>query len=92
MSHGMIFGGGSDSTLKRMAEETGGRDFHVDRKISLQDAFDELQDEMRSQYAIGYEPTNAAKDGTFRKVEIRTNNKDWKMQARRGYYASKSDK
>jgi len=91
MSHGMIFGGGSDSTLKRMAEETGGHDFHVDRKMSLQDAFDELNAEMRSQYAIGYEPTNAAKDGTFRKVEIRTNNKDWKMQARRGYYASKSD-
>ncbi|HTR35692.1 MAG TPA: VWA domain-containing protein [Bryobacteraceae bacterium] len=91
MSHGMLFGGGSDSTLKRMAEETGGHDFHVDRKMSLQDAFDELNAEMRSQYAIGYEPTNAAKDGTFRKIEIRTGNKDWKVQARRGYYASKSD-
>jgi len=88
LSHGMIFAGGSDSTLKRMAEETGGHDFHVDRKMSLQDAFDELNAEMRSQYAIGYEPTNASKDGTFRRIEIRTDNKDWKVQARKGYYAS----
>ncbi|HUA18598.1 MAG TPA: VWA domain-containing protein [Bryobacteraceae bacterium] len=88
LSHGMIFAGGSDSTLKRMAEETGGHDFHVDRKMSLQDAFDELNAEMRSQYAIGYEPTNASKDGTFRRIEIRTDSKDWKVQARKGYYAS----
>jgi hypothetical protein len=44
---------------------------------------------MRSQYAIGYVPTNPNKDGTFRRIEIKTNNKDWKIQARKGYYASK---
>jgi len=91
MSHGMLFAGGSDSTLKRMSEDTGGHVFHVDRKMSLQDAFDELQQEMRSQYAIGYEPSNAVKDGTFRKIEIRTGNKDWKIQARKGYYATKPE-
>jgi VWFA-related protein len=88
----MIFAGGSDTTLRRMSEETGGHDFHVDRKMTLQDAFNELQDEMRSQYAIGYSPTNAAKDGTFRKIEIRTGNKDWKVQARKGYYAIQPEK
>lgn len=87
--HGMVFGGVSDSELRRMAEETGGHNFHVDRKLTLQDAFSELQNEMRSQYAIGYTSTNAARDGTFRKIEIKTNNKDWKVQARKGYYASK---
>jgi VWFA-related protein len=87
--HGMVFGGVSDSELRRMAEETGGHNFHVDRKMTLQDAFSELQNEMRSQYAIGYTSTNAARDNTFRKIEIRTNNKDWKVQARKGYYASK---
>jgi hypothetical protein len=46
---------------------------------------------MRSQYAIGYTPANPAKDGTFRKLEIRTTNKDWKVQARKGYYAIKND-
>jgi VWFA-related protein len=87
--HGLVFGGVSDSELRRMAEETGGHVFHVDRKMTLQDAFTELQNEMRSQYAIGYVPTNPNKDGTFRRIEIKTNNKDWKIQARKGYYASK---
>jgi hypothetical protein len=46
---------------------------------------------MRSQYAIGYTPTDGTKDGSFRKIEIRTGNKDWKVQARKGYYAIKSE-
>jgi VWFA-related protein len=65
--------------------------FHVDRKTTLQQAFEQLQDEMRSQYAIGYTPANPAKDGTFRKLEIKTTNRDWKVQARKGYYAVKSE-
>jgi VWFA-related protein len=91
MSRGMVFSGGSDAALRQMSEDTGGHVFHVDRKMTLQNAFDELQAEMRSQYAIGYTPTNPTKDGTFRKLEIRTTNKDWKVQARKGYYAVKSD-
>jgi hypothetical protein len=45
--------------------------------------------EMRSQYAIGYTPTNPTKDGTFRRIDIKVTNKDWKVQARKGYYAMK---
>jgi VWFA-related protein len=82
----------SDAALRKMAEETGGRLFNVDKKHSLQDAFDEIQSEMRSQYAIGYTPTNPAKDGTFRKIEIRTANKDLKVQARKGYFAIKPER
>ncbi|HTC32997.1 MAG TPA: VWA domain-containing protein [Bryobacteraceae bacterium] len=91
MSHGMVFAGGSDAALRQMSEDTGGHVFHVDRRMTLQQAFDELQDEMRSQYAIGYTPANPAKDGTFRKIEIKTGNKDWKVQARKGYYAIKGE-
>jgi VWFA-related protein len=91
MSRGMVFSGGSDAALRQMSEDTGGHVFHVYRNMTLQNAFDELQAEMRSQYAIGYTPTNPTKDGTFRKLEIRTTNKDWKVQARKGYYAVKSD-
>jgi VWFA-related protein len=91
MSRGMVFAGGSDSALRQMSEDTGGHVFHVDRKTTLQQAFDELQEEMRSQYAIGYTPTNPAKDGSFRKIEVKTTNKDWKVQARKGYYAIKSE-
>jgi len=85
--HGMVFGGVSDSALRQLSEDTGGHVFHIDRKMTLQNAFDELNAEMRSQYAIGYTPSNPAKDGTFRRLEIRTTNKDWKVQARKGYYA-----
>jgi VWFA-related protein len=91
MSRGMVFGGSSDSALRQMSEDTGGHVFHIDNKLTLQDAFTQLQDEMRSQYAIGYTPTNPAKDGTFRKLEVKTSNKDWKVQARKGYYAIKTD-
>ena len=62
--------------------------FKVDRKHSLSDAFQQIQQEMRSQYSIGYEPTNTAKDGTFRRIDIKTHDKDMKVQARKGYYAT----
>jgi VWFA-related protein len=91
MSRGMVFAGATDSSLRQMSEDTGGHVFHIDNRLTLQDAFTQLQDEMRSQYAIGYTPTNGEKDGTFRKIEIRTANKDYKVQARKGYYAIKTE-
>jgi len=90
--NGFGFGiGTSDSALRRLSEETGGHVFHIDRKTTLQDAFTQLQEEMRSQYALGYTPTNSTKDGSFRRIDIRTSNKDWKVQARKGYYAIKPE-
>lgn len=83
------WGGYSDSDLKKMSEETGGRVFRVDRKNDLEDIFRQISEEVRSQYAIGYNPANQAKDGAFRKIEIRTANKDLKVLARKGYYSGK---
>ena len=89
---GISFGSSmGEGALRRLSEETGGRIFHIDRKNTLEDAFKQLQDEMRSQYAIGYTPTNPNKDGTFRKIDIRASNHEWKVQARRGYYAIKHE-
>ena len=82
-----MFGGGGDGALKRLSEETGGRMMKVDRKHSLDDIFKEIQDDMRSQYAIGYAPTNGNRDGSFRKIEIHTRDKDMRVHARKGYYA-----
>jgi VWFA-related protein len=53
----------------------------------LKAAFDQIANELRSQYNIGFVSTNTARDGTFRKVEIRARDKDYKIQARSGYYA-----
>ncbi len=88
---GIVFGGGNAGALRQMSDDTGGHVFQIDRKMTLQNAFDELNSEMRSQYSLAYIPTNPAKDGTFRKIEIRTGNKDWKVQARKGYYAIKPE-
>jgi VWFA-related protein len=84
---GFGFGGSGEGELKRMSDETGGRVLKVDRRNTLDDIFKEIQDEMRSQYAIAYTPTNPKKDGSYRKLEFKTSNKDYKVQARKGYYA-----
>jgi len=84
---GFAFGGGGEGDLKKLSDETGGRVLKVDRKNTLDDLFKEIQDEMRSQYAIAYTPTNPKKDGTYRKLEFKMANKDQKVQARKGYYA-----
>ena len=84
-------GGGGESELRRMSDETGGHVFKVDRKHPLEEIFQELQDEMRSQYAIGYTPTNEVKDGSYRRLDVRTSNKEFKVQARKGYYAVKPE-
>ena len=85
-------GGGGRGELQRMSSDTGGKVFDVDRRHTLDDAFREIQDDMRSQYAIGYTPTNARKDGTFRKIDLRVSNKEYKVQTRKGYYAIESEK
>jgi VWFA-related protein len=88
---GFGIGSGGDGALHQLSDPTGGRVIRVGRGKSLEAAFKELSDEMRSQYAIGYTPLNAAKDGSFRKLEIRMANKDLKAQARKGYFAIKPD-
>jgi VWFA-related protein len=81
------FGGGGEGELRRLSSETGGQVFHVDRSHSLDDIFRELQEEMRSQYAITYQPPSPKRDGTYHKIDIKLANKDYKPQARKGYYA-----
>ena len=83
------FGAPSDGELRRMSEETGGREFRVGRNNPLESIFKQIQDEMRSQYAIGYVPANPVKDGAYRRVEVRARPKGLKVQARKGYYAVK---
>ncbi|MGI8990284.1 MAG: VWA domain-containing protein [Bryobacteraceae bacterium] len=84
---GFSFGGGGEGYLKKMSEETGGHVFKVDRKHSLDNIFEELQQEMRSQYSIGFTPTNDRKDGSYRKLDLHAQDRNLKVQARKGYYA-----
>ncbi len=87
---GMGYSG--DSEMKKLSRETGGRVIEVGNKFDkLRDAFDQIARELRSQYNLGYTPTNSKQDGTFRKVEIRPAKGDYKIQARAGYYAKALD-
>ena len=82
------FGGYSgDSEMKKMTAETGGRVIEVGNKPEkLKAAFDQISLELRSQYYIGYVPTNPVKDGGFRRVLIQSKD-GYKVQTRSGYYA-----
>jgi VWFA-related protein len=88
---GFGMGPNGEPYLRQMSDATGGHVYRVDRKHSLDDVFRELQEEMRSQYAIGYTPLNDTKDGSYRRLDIKVANKDMKVQARKGYYATKPD-
>ncbi len=87
MYGGFPMAGGGESVLKQMSEETGGREFAVGGKNSLESIFGQIEEEMRTQYLIGYTPTNTNKDGGFRKIDLKTHEKDQKVQVRKGYYA-----
>ncbi|MGE0404801.1 MAG: VWA domain-containing protein [Candidatus Korobacteraceae bacterium] len=77
-----------DRDMKRLAEQCGGRLIEVGNKQDkLREAFSQIAAELRSQYSIGYTPTNTARDGKFRQVEIRTKSRDYRVQARTGYFA-----
>ena len=84
---GYSMGYTGEGDMRQMAEQTGGRVISVGNKYEkLKQAFDEISNELRSQYNIGYVPTNSQRDGSFRKVEIKAK-QDYKIQSRRGYYA-----
>ncbi len=73
----------------KLTEETGGRTISVNSEKHLAEAFDQISEELRSQYTLGYYPTNAAHDGKFRKIKVDMSNHDLKVLARKGYYAPK---
>jgi len=81
--------GGNASVGDKLAKETGGRMISVRSEKKLLEAFDEISEELRSQYTLGYYPSNTARDGKFRKIKVEPANHDLKVLARRGYYAPK---
>jgi VWFA-related protein len=87
-------GGSEDMTgpndLQKLSEQTGGRVFKVTKDHTLEDAFTELQAELRSQYSLAYKSSNPDRNGEFREVEIRCKTSGYAVQSRRGYYASRT--
>ena len=81
--------GNNAGVAKKMADETGGRMIPVNSEKHLNEAFDQISQELRSQYTLGYYPSNSAGDGKFRKLKVETTDHELKVLTRKGYYAPK---
>jgi VWFA-related protein len=81
--------GKGDKVLERIAEATGGRAFFPFQMRDVSDAFLSIQEELRSQYALAYKPTNFIADGRYRTIEILAQDRGLKVRTRKGYYAPK---
>ena len=80
--------GSGDKVLERIADATGGRAFFPFQIRDVANAFAEIQNELRSQYALSYKPANFKADGHYRTIEIVANDrKNFRVRARRGYFA-----
>ena len=84
--YGMGFNSGA-SVARRMTEDTGGRVIEVHSEGHLEQAFEEISQELRQQYVLGYYPTNDKRDGSFRKIKVETTKSEFKVLTRKGYYA-----
>ena len=77
-----------DKILERIANASGGRPFFPFQITDVANAFAEIQDELRSQYALSYKPADLKADGRYHSIEILAqNHKNLRVRSRRGYYA-----
>lgn len=77
----------ADSYLAAIADQTGGKVYRADTVAFLPQAFAAIADELRTQYLLGYYPTNPTHDGKYRKIQVKTSRKDIAVRARPGYRA-----
>jgi VWFA-related protein len=83
------FGSGDVGTLRKFSTETGGATFVLNNQNTFAKIFDQIAQELRSQYSLGYNSTNTARDGKFRQIKIVPRDSSYTVRARRGYYAAK---
>jgi len=75
----------ADSYLKDLADRTGGQLYRADTVATLPQAFAAIAAELRTQYLLGYYPTNKNKDSAYRKIQVKTTRTDVAVRARPGY-------
>jgi Ca-activated chloride channel homolog len=86
------FEGIKKSSLRKIAERTGGRAYFPRNNAELQGSFSQIEQELRSQYLVAYSPSNKNHDGSYRKVEIELVNPELRKEKlqlnyRQGYFA-----
>ena len=87
------WGGINQGTLKKIASETGGRAYFPRNEEDLDKAFAQIDEDLRSQYVLAYQPTNENGDGSFRVIQLKVKNrKELTVRHRRGYFAPTAKK
>ena len=84
----------NEGALRKIAERTGGRAYFPRHERDLNDAFAQIQRDLREQYLVAYSPSNKTRDGSYRKIEIQVLNpalrQTLKLNYRAGYFAKTS--
>ena len=85
-----------EGALRKIAEQTGGRAYFPKHERDLNDAFVQIQRDLREQYLVAYSPSNKARDGSYRKIEIQLINpalkqQNLKLNYRTGYFSKSAN-
>jgi Ca-activated chloride channel family protein len=95
---GDSYQGGVDAgSLKKITEETGGRAYFPKSETELRSAFVQIQRDLREQYLVAYSPSNKARDGSYRRIQIEVVDPELRKQRlklnyRPGYFAKTADR
>ena len=80
--------GDGKKVLQRISKETGGAFFEVSKKMPIDKIYDQIQEELRSQYSMGYTSDKPDAGAGFRKIKLTAKGKGLVVQTRDGYYAT----
>jgi Ca-activated chloride channel family protein len=78
----------AEFVMRQLAQETGGRSFFPQAATELQKIYDQISDELSSQYTLAYSSKNPRRDGAWRRVVVRVNRPDATARTKLGYYAA----
>ena len=79
--------GKGDQVLTQMAEDTGGEVFFPPSVEEMSGSFKNIEEELRSQYALTYVPAAFKADGAFRPIYLYCHDRRYTVRARKGYFA-----
>lgn len=74
------------ASVRKLARETGGSTIRVKTADEIGQAFDQIARELRSQYRLGYSPTDLRHDGSFRRLQVKVRAHNYTVRTRAGYY------
>ncbi|MEO8371494.1 MAG: VWA domain-containing protein [Candidatus Solibacter sp.] len=81
-----IGGGDGKKVLQQISRETGGRFFEVSKKSTLAKVYDEIDEDLRHQYSLGYSPDRTEANSAYHRIRLTTRQKGLTVQTREGYY------